>query len=92
MMMTFKEFVEKFNEGTREEENLLDDEANKIIADPEMKELLIKNPTAARSAILKKKEKAQLALKDIAKNVLRSVKPTQPVSTAPTTATTPYKA
>ena len=92
MMMTFKEFVEKFNEVTREEENLLDDEANKIIADPKMKELLINNPTAARSAILKQKEKAQLALKDIAKNVLRSVKPTQPVSTAPTTATTPYKA
>jgi len=92
MMMTFKEFVEKFNEATREEENLLDYEANKIIADPKMKELLIKNPTAARSAILKQREKAQFALKDIAKNVLRSVKPIQPVSTAPTTATTPYKA
>ena len=92
MMMTFKEFVEKFNEATREEENLLDDEANKIIADPKMKELLIKNPTAARSAILKQKQKQQTDLALIAKNVLRSVKPTQPVSAAPTTATTPYKA
>lgn len=92
MMMTFKEFVEKFNEVTREEENLLDYEANKIIADPKMKELLIKNPTAARSAILKQKQKQQTDLALIAKNVLRSVKPTQPVSTAPTTATTPYKA
>ena len=76
MMITFKEFVEKFNEAVPDPKYLKNQVA-KYEKDPEIQQYA-NDPNKMKQKILEKEIKRKKAFSDAIKNALASVPPTTP--------------
>jgi len=74
MMMTFKEFVEKFNEAVPDPKEV-EKEVNRYAQDPEVK-AVANNPNQLRKIVIEKQMKRKKDFSDAIKNALASVPPT----------------
>jgi hypothetical protein len=70
MMMTFKEFVEKFNEAVPDPK-----EVEEYAKDPEIQKYA-NNPNELKKIVIKKQMQRKKAVSDAIKNALASVPPT----------------
>ena len=74
MMMTFKEFVEKFNEAVPDPKEV-EEEVNRYAKDPQVK-AVANNPNELKKIVIKKQMQRKKAVSDAIKNALASVPPT----------------
>ena len=76
MMITFKEFVEKFNEAVPDPKDLKNKVAE-YAKDPEIQQYA-NDPNKMKQKIIEKEIKRKKAFSDAIKNALASVPPTTP--------------